>query len=82
MLDMREAVDHWKAKGLDFSAILYNPEMPSRIARRCVQAQDHGLAEALDYKLIELARDCASTTARRWRSSCRSATCIARWARC
>jgi glutamate synthase domain-containing protein 3 len=31
--------------------------MPSRIARRCVQAQDHGLSEALDYKLIEFARD-------------------------
>ena len=57
MLDTRQAIDHWKAKGIDFSAILYNPEMPSRIARRCVQAQDHGLSEALDYKLIEFARD-------------------------
>ena len=57
MLDTRNANDHWKAKGLDLSAILYNPEMPSRIARRCVQAQDHGLSEALDYKLIDHARD-------------------------
>ncbi|MBI1790900.1 MAG: glutamate synthase large subunit [Acidobacteria bacterium] len=57
MLDARAAVDHWKAKGLDFSAILYNPPMPSRIARRCVQAQDHGLSQALDYKLIEHARE-------------------------
>ncbi len=53
MLDARKAVDHWKAKGLDLSAILYNPRMPSRIARRCVQKQDHGLERALDYKLID-----------------------------
>jgi glutamate synthase (NADPH/NADH) large chain len=57
MLDARKAIDHWKAKGLDFSAILYNPQMPRRIARRCVQAQDHGLDQALDYKLIEHAKE-------------------------
>src|SRR5262249_4329850 len=57
MLDTRLALDHWKAKGIDLSAILYNPEMPSRIARRCVVAQDHGLSQALDYKLIDHARD-------------------------
>ena len=57
MLDVRDALDHWKARGLDLSMILYNPEMPSRIARRCVQEQDHGLSEALDYKLIEHAAE-------------------------
>jgi glutamate synthase domain-containing protein 2/glutamate synthase domain-containing protein 1/glutamate synthase domain-containing protein 3 len=57
LLDTRAANDHWKAKDIDLSAILYYPEMPSRIARRCVQAQDHGLSEALDYKLIDHARD-------------------------
>jgi glutamate synthase domain-containing protein 2/glutamate synthase domain-containing protein 1/glutamate synthase domain-containing protein 3 len=57
MLDARNANEHWKAKDIDLSAILYYPEMPSRIARRCVQAQDHGLSEALDYKLIDHARD-------------------------
>jgi glutamate synthase domain-containing protein 2/glutamate synthase domain-containing protein 1/glutamate synthase domain-containing protein 3 len=56
-LEARKAIDHWKAKGLDLSMILYNPRMPSRIARRCVQAQDHGLDEALDYKLIDHARE-------------------------
>ena len=56
MLDARAAVDHWKAKGLDLDTILYNPRVPSRIARRCVQAQDHGLDQALDYQLIEKAR--------------------------
>ena len=76
------AIDHWKAKGLDLSAILYNPQMPGRVARRCVQAQDHGLDQALDYKLIEHAQRRASRTARRSRSSCPSATCTARSARC
>ena len=57
MLDMRAAVDHWKAKGLDFSSILYNPQMPARIARRKMQAQDHGLDNALDHTLIDLARE-------------------------
>jgi glutamate synthase domain-containing protein 2/glutamate synthase domain-containing protein 3 len=57
MLDMRTAVDHWKGKGLDFSAILYNPPTPSRIARRRIQEQDHGLDKALDYQLIDHARE-------------------------
>ncbi|MBV9508542.1 MAG: glutamate synthase large subunit [Acidobacteriia bacterium] len=57
MLDGRKAIDHWKGKGIDLSTILYNPPTPSRIARRCVQAQDHGLNEALDYKLIGHALD-------------------------
>jgi len=57
MLESRPAPDHWKAKGIDLSAILYNPPVPSRVARRCVQQQDHGLREALDHTLIAQARD-------------------------
>jgi glutamate synthase (NADPH) large chain len=56
MLDVDAATahwkDHWKARGLDFSAILYSPPVPSRVARRCVQKQDHGLEQALDYKIL------------------------------
>jgi glutamate synthase domain-containing protein 3 len=56
MLDVEPAVahwkDHWKAQGLDFSAILYNPPVPSRVARRCIQPQDHGLEQALDHKIL------------------------------
>jgi glutamate synthase domain-containing protein 3 len=55
-IEMRKAVDHWKARGLDFSAILYNPQVPRRVGRRCLIAQEHGLDEALDYQLIEHAR--------------------------
>jgi glutamate synthase (NADPH/NADH) large chain len=56
-LDMRASIDHWKAKGLDLSSILYNPPAPGRVGRRCLQAQDHGLEQALDYKLIDHARE-------------------------
>ncbi|MGK5557112.1 glutamate synthase large subunit [Actinomadura kijaniata] len=55
MLDTREAVDHWKASGLDLSPILHRPELPAGAALRRVTAQDHGLEKALDNTLIQLA---------------------------
>lgn len=55
-IEMRPAVHHWKARGLDFSSVLYNPEVPGRIGRRCLTVQDHGLHEALDHTLIQQAR--------------------------
>jgi glutamate synthase (ferredoxin) len=57
MLEMRGAIEHWKAKGLDFDSILYNPQVPGRVGRRCITKQDHGLDQALDYKLIDHARE-------------------------
>jgi glutamate synthase (NADPH) large chain len=56
-LVQRQDIEHWKAKGIDLSAVLYNPPMPSHVGRRCTQAQDHGLDDALDGKLIEQATD-------------------------
>src|SRR5271166_3866944 len=56
MLDVQPPVDHWKARGIDLSSILYNPPVPGRVARRCVQPQDHGLEQALDHQLLEQAR--------------------------
>ena len=56
MLEMRPAVEHWKGRGLDFSQLLYNPQVPSRVGRRCTMAQDHGLDASLDNRLIEYAR--------------------------
>src|SRR6202451_1244183 len=52
-LDVAPAADHGKAKGVDLSAILYNPPVPSRVARRCTQSQDHGLEQALDYEILK-----------------------------
>ena len=57
MLDVNPATEHWKARGIDLSAILYSPPVPSRVARRCVQAQDHGLHQALDHQLVEQSLD-------------------------
>jgi len=57
LLDAKDAIEHWKARGLDFSAILYNPPVPSRVARRCVHTQDHGLEGALDHHLVEHSLD-------------------------
>jgi glutamate synthase (NADPH) large chain len=56
-LDMRKAIEHWKAKKLDLTPVLYMPQVPSHIATRHVQAQDHGLDKALDYTLIKEARE-------------------------
>ena len=51
-LDTTTAVDHWKAKGLDLSQILYNPQVPDTVGRHAVRTQDHGLERALDNTLI------------------------------
>ncbi|HET9698864.1 MAG TPA: glutamate synthase large subunit, partial [Terriglobales bacterium] len=56
MLEARPAAEHWKAAGLDFSAILYAPPMPQRVGRRCTKAQEHGLEQALDHQLIQSCR--------------------------
>ncbi|MEV0899387.1 glutamate synthase large subunit [Actinoplanes sp. NPDC049802] len=56
ILNVTEAVDHWKAKGLDLAPVLYVPELPEGAARRGVVAQDHGLDQALDNQLIALAQ--------------------------
>jgi glutamate synthase (NADPH) large chain len=57
MLEVEPAVEHWKARGLDYSAILYNPPVPSRVARHCVHKQEHGLQQALDHQLVEHSLD-------------------------
>jgi glutamate synthase (ferredoxin) len=53
-LDAHEALDHWKARGLDFSDLLYKPDVPFAV-RHC-ESQDHGLEDVLDAKLLEIAR--------------------------
>ena len=55
-LDARKALDHWKARGLDFSEVLYKPEVDASIATHCVETQDHGIAGVLDHTLIEHSR--------------------------
>ncbi|MDR3723777.1 MAG: glutamate synthase large subunit [Terracidiphilus sp.] len=55
-IDAVIAADHWKAKGIDLESILYAPTLPSRVARRKTQQQDHGLDGALDHALITRAK--------------------------
>ena len=47
-IDVAPAVEHWKARGLDFSAILHRPAVGPEVAVRRVVAQDHGLDRSLD----------------------------------
>ena len=53
LLDMKKGIDHWKAKGLDFSRLLAQPAAPADVPRLHVDTQDHGLSKALDMSLIE-----------------------------
>jgi glutamate synthase (NADPH) large chain len=62
-LDLRGSIEHWKAKGLDYSSIFYAPPVPSRVGRSCSISQDHGIDQALDYKLIESARGALENSA-------------------
>jgi glutamate synthase (NADPH/NADH) large chain len=51
-IEMKQAVDHWKAKGLDFSKILYQPEVGPEVGRYKTEQQEHGLATSLDMATI------------------------------
>jgi glutamate synthase (NADPH) large chain len=53
LLDTKKGIEHWKARGLDFSRIFYLPEVPADVPRKHEGAQDHALNKALDLKLIE-----------------------------
>ena len=57
LLDMRKGITHWKAKGLDFSKVFHQPDMPSDVARRHLEVQDHALEHALDNELIAQAKE-------------------------
>ena len=56
LLDQTKAISHWKAKGLDFSRVFYQPAVASPQDRYHTMEQDHGLARALDHKLIAQAK--------------------------
>ena len=56
LLDTKKGVEHWKAKGLDFSRVFALPPVPADVPRLHVDHQDHGLDKALDVRLIEKAQ--------------------------
>ena len=54
-LNMKKALDHYKAQGIDLSAILYKPEAPPQVKERNTQTQDHGLENVLDFDILSQA---------------------------
>ncbi|HXF79565.1 MAG TPA: glutamate synthase large subunit [Usitatibacter sp.] len=56
LLDVRRGVEHWKARGLDFSRLFHRPQVGPEVSLHHSEAQDHGLARALDHELIAQAK--------------------------
>ena len=56
LLDTKQGIEHWKAKGLDFSRLLAMPAVPADVPRLHTQNQDHGLEKSLDNVLIAKSR--------------------------
>ena len=60
-IDTRKAVEHWKAKGVDLSKILYQVQPRPGVATRNCEQQNHGLEKVMDRELIEAARPAIET---------------------
>jgi glutamate synthase domain-containing protein 2/glutamate synthase domain-containing protein 1/glutamate synthase domain-containing protein 3 len=56
LLEMNEAIKHWKSQGLDYSRMLAKPQVGPEVKTRCVIKQDHGVDHVLDRQLIELCK--------------------------
>ena len=61
VIDTTQAIDHWKASGLDLTPILHVPERPFGDELHNTKGQDHGLERALDQQLISAARQAIDT---------------------
>lgn len=55
-LQVRDDIKHWKYSKLDLSPILYKEPASKFTGLYCMEEQDHGLAEVLDWKLLEAAK--------------------------
>ncbi|MFH1771665.1 MAG: glutamate synthase large subunit [Candidatus Omnitrophota bacterium] len=55
LLEKNYSIVPWKAKGIDYSRILYKPKAPKNTAVFCQEKQDHGIEDVLDIKLIKMA---------------------------
>ena len=54
-INMKKALGHYKAQGIDLSNILYKPEVPSLVKERNTKKQDHGLENVLDFDILRQA---------------------------
>ncbi|MFZ5642206.1 MAG: glutamate synthase large subunit [Bacillota bacterium] len=55
LLEVNPAMLDWKSKGIDYSKMLYRPQVPESVGTRCVISQDHGIDQVLDRELIKIA---------------------------
>jgi glutamate synthase (NADPH/NADH) large chain len=62
LLDMRKAVDHWKAHGVDLSKLLYRASAAEGVAIRVSEVQNHGLEAALDHTFIRQSKSALAKT--------------------
>ena len=81
-LDLKKAVTHWKAKGIDLSRILYSAKPKAGAAIHHCEFQNHGLESAIDHEVIAAARPSIEHTASRYAWSGLSAMSIAPWEPC
>ncbi len=51
-LEMSKAIEHWKAKGLDFSSVFFQPDVSPFVKRFCQELQDHELDKTLDRQML------------------------------
>ncbi|HGG58670.1 MAG TPA: glutamate synthase large subunit [Gammaproteobacteria bacterium] len=56
LLEKRQALEHWKAQGLDFTQVFHRPEVGDDVATYNCETQDHGLDKSIDHQLIEQAK--------------------------
>jgi glutamate synthase (NADPH) large chain len=57
VLEPKKAIAHWKARGLDFSNILYRPKVSLKVGRYCTEEQDHGLEKSIDMtRLLDICK--------------------------
>jgi glutamate synthase (ferredoxin) len=62
LLDVNQALAHYKAKGLDFSKVLHRPDVGPEVAVRRMIEQDHGIDQSLD--VTKLVPACAAAIER------------------
>ena len=55
-LNMMDAIDHFKYKGIDLSNILYRPNVGEKVPIRNIEKQDHNLEKVLDFKILKSAK--------------------------
>jgi glutamate synthase (ferredoxin) len=52
LLEAKNAINHWKQRGLDFTNILYQPKVAASVGRHCKIQQDHGLDKSMDNAIL------------------------------